>query len=163
MQARKPELVVIGSSRYSFSAQQWRDGTRRMLEALGAPTRPVVVIAPTPLLGYHNPICLISQGRIEQGVLLAPACTEPLADVEPGEVIVALRQVVEDVPGAGLLYMNDLVCPQGRCDGLVRGHITFRDDQHLNAGYVLELAPKFTRRLEAAIAPEDVNGNAAVE
>ncbi|KFL35880.1 hypothetical protein N788_06300 [Arenimonas donghaensis DSM 18148 = HO3-R19] len=152
VQARKPALVVIGSSRYPFSAEQWREGTRRMLLALGAPGRPVAVIAPTPLLGYHNPICLIAQGRLQDGVLVAPACTEPLAEPRPGGAVDSLRAAVASVPGTGLVEMNDLVCPDGRCDGLVRGHITFRDDQHLNAGYVMDLAPAFARRLEHALA-----------
>ncbi|HEX5693625.1 MAG TPA: SGNH hydrolase domain-containing protein, partial [Arenimonas sp.] len=152
VQSQKPELVVIGSSRYPFSTEQWRDGTRRILHALGAPQRQVVVIAPTPLLGYHNPICLISQGRMQNNVLVAPACTQALSQVEPGEAVDALRAAVESVPGTGLVYMNDLVCPDGRCDGLVRGHITFRDDQHLNAGFVEALAPAFAQRLEQALA-----------
>lgn len=152
VQARKPELVVIGSSRYPFSAEQWREGTRRILLALGAPERPVAVIAPTPRLGYHNPICLISQGRLEQGVLVAPACTEPLAAARPGGAVDSLRAAVATVPGTGLVDMNDLVCPDGRCDGLVRGYVTFRDDQHLNAGYVMDLAPAFGQRLDQALA-----------
>lgn len=146
-----PSLVVMGSSQYDFSEEQWREGTRRMLAALGAPARKIVVIAPTPVLEFHNPLCIISRGRIEDGELRAPACRQPLAGIKPVDVIAPLREAVKRTPGTTLVELSDLVCPDGQCGGVRDGMITYRDETHLNADFVASLADGFVQRVQSAL------------
>jgi len=146
-----PEIVIIGSSHYPFSEQQWREGSQRVLRRLGGDGRAVVVMAPTPMLPYHVPRCVAARGRHVDGRLSAPACSADLADVDPAAITSALRQAAADAPGSALLYMNDVVCPRGTCQGTVDGRLTYRDEQHLNGTYVEDLAEEFEHRLKAAM------------
>jgi len=152
----RPAWVVMGSSRYDYSAQQWREGTRRILSSVHEAGARAVILAPTPILDFHVPRCLATSARVELNQLVSDRCTQSLAEVDPAETIHALREAARAVPGSAVLYLNDHVCPAGLCRGLVSGRVTYRDAQHLNASYVEDLAPVFQRRLlEALRGPGD--------
>ena len=151
----RPDMVVIGSaSTYPFTPEQWREGSRRVLEALGQGTRDVVVLAPSPTLEFHAPGCVMREGRVgASGVEVDPSdCTAPLAEVENLRVIEALRGAVEATPRAHLVYLNDLVCPDGTCRAMQPSGLAFRDTQHLNASFAESLGEAVERRLPGAVA-----------
>ena len=154
VRAIKPDLVIIGSaSTYGFTTEQWIQGSRRVIERLSEGLRPVAVLAPSPLLDFHGPGCVIAEGRESPaGVeVVSPACAASLASVEDSAVIAALGEAVESVPEAHLVYLNDLVCDNGACRAVRDGNLVFRDQQHLNASFAQSLGDAVDRRLPPAL------------
>lgn len=146
-----PEWVIVGSSQYGFTNDEWREGTRRVLEALASGGARVLVLAPTPILGFNVPRCLASTARIEEDVIVSDGCRQSLPEVDPTPTIDALRAATRRVPGTAVIYLNDHVCPEGVCLGVRGGRVTYRDSQHLNAGYVQDLSGVFASELDRAL------------
>lgn len=148
----RPELVIMGStSAYPFTAEEWREGSRRQVEMFAAHAGAVAVLAPTPTLTFDALRCVTTQGHWDGQAVLAPGCQVTLADAEPAEVINSLRQALARVDGGHLIYLNDLVCPEGRCDAVREGQLVFRDNQHVNASFAEALAPVLDHRLAPAL------------
>ena len=151
-----PDMVVVGSaSSYAFTPGQWLRGTRRVLDRLAEGGRPVFVLAPSPMLLFHGPGCVVSEGRASpSGVELeAGACTANLVDVEDRRVIESLRKAAAEAPNARMVYLNDLVCPEGVCRALRDGNLVFRDQQHLNASFAQSLGDAVDSRLSDPASP----------
>lgn len=153
----RPSMVIIGStSSYGFSQTQWIEGSQRLLRRLREAAGQVVVIAPTPILPFHGPRCLMMNAKDSPQGLQVEGCSADLADSEQAEVLAALRLAVAGVSGAHLLYMNELVCPGGRCEAYRNGRMVFRDEQHLNADMAAALGPEFEERLPSSL-PDTAN------
>ncbi|MBL8421458.1 MAG: acyltransferase [Dechloromonas sp.] len=54
----RPDVVIMGSRNYGFSREKWITGTRAVLERLSPSARLVVIVSPTPDLGFDGPNCL---------------------------------------------------------------------------------------------------------
>ena len=143
-----PDLVVVGSTgSYEFTPEQWQDGTSRVLDRLSAQGRSVLVLAPTPILPFHAPRCVVARGAGSSGILEAPDCSSPQADAENPGVIRALEEAARNTPGAALLNLNDQVCPKGACRAVLDGRLVYRDEQHLNASFAEFLGPTLDDRI----------------
>lgn len=154
VEATRPALVLVGStSGYGFTADQWRQGSARILRVLAQDGTPVVVLAPTPILPFHGPRCLKARGSLVAGQIIVNECTTGLEDVEREDVIDDLSAAVREVRGAHLVYFNDLVCPDRECPAYRDGQLVFRDDQHLNGSFVQSLAAEFEARLKESLGP----------
>lgn len=153
--AGDPAVVVIGSTQYGFSAAQWRDGTSRLVARLSEGRRPVLVLAPTPVLSFHGPHCVVARGRDADGVLEAPDCREPLGAREPAALIGWLRDATPPGSHGAVIYLNDLVCAQGWCRAIDGGMLRYSDERHLDAAFVESLATEFARRFDAALEAAD--------
>ena len=56
----RPDVLIFGNfAGYEFSAEQWRDGTRRILDRVSGAADSVFPIPGTPSLGFHDPGCLM--------------------------------------------------------------------------------------------------------
>jgi hypothetical protein len=155
VQAATPDIVVIGSaSSYGFNATQWTQGSRRIIDRIGEGVRTVVVLAPSPTLPFHGPGCVMTEGKESSGRIevAASACTTDLASAENREVIQALGEATDASTNSHLLYLNDLVCPDGHCRALSNGDLVYRDQQHLNATFVESLGGLLEARLPSAVA-----------
>jgi peptidoglycan/LPS O-acetylase OafA/YrhL len=156
IEAIRPDIVVIGStSGYDFSARQWREGSRRIVERLSAAAGAVVVLAPTPMLPFNGPDCVAREGRLAAGVMEVEGCSAALAGSENAQVLEALRDAVAGVPRARLVSMNDLVCREGTCRAYRDRQLVYRDNQHINASFAASLGPAMDARLPAF--PHDAN------
>lgn len=149
VQETSPDVVVIGSTgTYEFTPEQWRDGSFRILRRLAAPGRTLLVLAPTPILPFHGPRCVVAQGSESAGVLEAPRCSSPLSEIENNIVIQALNEAAEGTPGGALINMNDQVCHQGACYAVLDGVLVYRDEQHLNATFAATLGHALDDRVQ---------------
>lgn len=147
VQQQKPDLLIVGSAgTYAFTPSQWLEGARRELQALKQGAKKIVVLAPTPRLGFDGPSCVANHFRriVQEGG--GDDCSVPLADAENRAVIEILAKVAGTVQSTALISLNELACPGGRCRAWSSGHLAFRDDQHLNASYVESLAPAIALR-----------------
>jgi hypothetical protein len=111
----------------------------------------VLVLAPTPLLPFNASQCIQSVFSMStSGTAADDSCSAALADVRPGEVTSRIGAAVATQPNARLIEVADLVCPDGLCRAEQGGVMHYRDGQHLNAAYVLSLAPALGDALDAA-------------
>ena len=151
VETKSPAVVVIGSSQYEFTGEEWEQGTRRMVDRLAGGSRPVLILAPTPLPGFHGPRCVVARGRLVNGRMDAPACTALLRDTDPADTIGHLRNAVATGVRAEVVYLNDLVCQHGQCSALKDGLLVYGDEHHLNAEFVETISPEVELRLDSAL------------
>lgn len=145
---RPPSLLVLGSSAaYAIDPADWERGTRRFLTRIEGTSERTVLLAPTPLLPFDGPQCALA--RSGQSGHLARDCSVPLQQVRPSALIARLQAAVASHPAVRLVDLGDAVCPGQSCSAERNGLLLYRDGQHLNANYVLQLAPA----LEAALDP----------
>ena len=146
----QPDVVFVGSSStYDFTADQWREGTSRVLSRLTAAAKDVVLIPGTPALTFDGPSCVASPYKFSFRLQDSRReCEEALEKEQSSLVASYLDDAAQRFDNAHVLDLNDLVCPGGRCaaqrpDGLV----VFRDNQHLTNSFVLAQVPEVRRRL----------------
>lgn len=146
---RRPDLVFLGSSSsYPFTYEEWKDGTDRVLAALGPDVGRLILVEATQNLPFDGPDCLARlEWRKSRGVPHASSTCSVRAELQsssvPGE---ALRQAASGYSNASVLALNDLVCPNQRCFAEIDGAIVYRDSQHLAAQFVASIAGEFARR-----------------
>lgn len=143
----KPRTVILGSSGgYDFSTAEWREGTRKVLSRLTPAVAQTYILAPTPILPFDGPGCLVAEGDSKPIAELDQVCTVPLKQVEREDVIDALRETASTAQ-ARFVYLNDLVCPSGICRAWQDGKLVYRDSQHLNGSFVAGLATEIESRM----------------
>jgi hypothetical protein len=157
LEAMKPDVIVLGSAAiYDFTEAQWFEGSARIFERASRAARQVVVIPGTPTLGFDGPGCasreLSAKGRIDAGACSAGDRVERVAHVARALEATAARFV-----NVGMLDLNDLVCPGGRCSAVTaEGMAVFRDNQHLTDSFVRAQAPRVRERLKRFMVDSDL-------
>ncbi|AWH47274.1 hypothetical protein C1926_20630 [Stenotrophomonas sp. ZAC14A_NAIMI4_1] len=152
LHAHPADLLLLGSSAaYGFSPQEWEQGGSRLLARVAPTADQVLVLAPTPLLPFNASQCIQSVFSMNTaGTATGDSCSAALADVRPDEVTSRIGAAVATQPNARLIEVADMVCPDGLCRAEQGGMMHYRDGQHLNAAYVLSLAPALGDALDAA-------------
>lgn len=144
----RPELVFIGSARsYGFTEEQWVTGTRSLLEKISGATGRVYLIQPTPIIPFDGPHCLGSQAWRAR---FLPISNECVATVDDGKALKDwLTSAASGFANVGVLDMNPVVCPENRCAAELRGHVVYRDNQHLTARFVVSVSDDFVLQVSA--------------
>ena len=146
-----PDVVLVGSaSSYEFTADQWKQGTARILERLSDAARQVVLIPGTPSLSFDGPSCLRSPYRFSFRLDNSQReCEERQMDDSSETVAGYLESAQSDFSNVNLLGLNDLVCPDKRCAAQdLKGMTIFRDRRHLTATFVTAQKSEVSGRLE---------------
>lgn len=159
VQKTRPILLVVGSAdSYPFTQAQWVAGSRRFMEKLRIGATNIVILAPAPSLPFDGPTCVVRNlEALRNGA--ADLCTARLSAIENRTVIHALAKAVDGLAGVALVDLNDIACPGQTCAAWVSGNLAYRDAQHLNASYVLELGGAVSARLAPYLevqAPQSV-------
>jgi len=138
----KPDTIIIGSSaNYTFSETQWIEGSQRIFNDLSKVSSNVIVLAPTPILSFNAPNCLLDHqteiAEVANGnnshILF---CSEENKS-NSRQVSKYLDQATATYPNIRLLKLNDLVCPDNICSSINRNlDFIYRDSQHLTASFV---------------------------
>ena len=130
---------------------------------------PVAAADDTPVAEAASEARLVSQlpGRV--GLIVdtpsstqdVPACLAAhTSDIRPctfsraiadRNAIGVREQAIATATGAGLLDLNDLVCPGDPCQPIVDDILIFRDDSHLTATFAMALAPALARAIDAVL------------
>lgn len=152
MQRLHPDVVIMGSTHYDYTPRQWVTGTRAVLKRLSPATHSIVVLSPTPELGFDGLACLSAQANWPHWFPLAKNCSRPLPPVSKSGTYALLQRAARPYPNAHVVNLRLAVCPGGRCRARIGDHIVYRDGQHLTASFVKTLAPA----LRAALRRNDV-------
>lgn len=152
LKSLRPNVVFLGSSAtYGFTEAQWTDGSTRVLARLTAVAEHVVVVTGTPRLSFDGPGCLARHAPAADGPVAVnkSICREALVATQAADVANYLARAVKRFPTAGLLDLNDLVCPDGYCSAQnPAGLVVFRDSLHLTDSFVRTQVPKVIDRLK---------------
>tara|TARA_R110000772_G_scaffold15931_14_gene45788 strand:+ start:4278 stop:6299 length:2022 start_codon:yes stop_codon:yes gene_type:complete len=133
----QPELVFIGSqSGYNFSAEQWQNGTSRILSALTPVSKSVFIIRGTEKLPLDGPACLARQNWQPDLFSRFNDCVFEHEENTDDIMLSAISTAAADFKNAYILDLNSLVCPQHKCRAELNGLVVFRDDQHLTNSFV---------------------------
>ncbi|NHA16060.1 acyltransferase family protein [Thioalkalivibrio sp. XN279] len=154
----RPDVLIFGSfAGYEFSAEQWHEGTRRILDRVSEAADSVILIPGTPSLGFHGPGCLM-RGDPSRHELLLDRCKAQgrTALVRPNERL--LEQAAEPYANVHFANFNDLVCPDDVCAAMSEtGILVFRDNQHLNDSFVKMWVPVLRQRLVDHLGESNVS------
>jgi hypothetical protein len=154
MEQLRPDVVIMGSDRYGFSFDQWITGTRAVLDRLSPATHSVLIMSPTPDLGFNGPKCLSKEASLPHWSPQYGRCETKLKPASDKAIFTALKQAAGIYPNVGVIDPNDWVCPDGLCQARFQTGIRFRDSKHLTASFVRSIIPAFERALAALDDPQ---------
>jgi peptidoglycan/LPS O-acetylase OafA/YrhL len=155
----RPALVIMGSSLYDFSDDQWLRGTRSVIEQISNTGAAVILVTPPPMPGFDGPSCLGRKIATPAWLPNRPACQSEPELRQTQRLARLLAESATGFPLVGVIDLGDQVCPEGLCRARIGEIIVFRDNQHLTAAFVRSLAPEFLSALEENRAILDVNRN----
>jgi len=145
----RPELVIMGSTyTYDFNETQWREGTKRVLEAMAGSVGRIYILRSTPTLPFDAPSCLAPRGWLYQKFVNPNHCSAPVNHGKSDDVHRWLQSAASAFTNASVIDMTDVVCPEGLCRAQQQGLVVFRDSQHLSASFARSLGNKLGSRLE---------------
>ncbi len=154
----KPDVVVVGTAAsYDFRDDQWRDGSRRVLQHLARAAKQVLVIPATPVLGFDGPGCLARYPAPAEAAKARAACTATGAVQAVQPLHHNLQQAANNLPNVHVTDFTDLVCPLGNCSAVSdRGVVVYRDSQHLTDSFVRSVTTDIHARLHALLTPAGI-------
>jgi peptidoglycan/LPS O-acetylase OafA/YrhL len=140
----KPDLIFMGSaSTYDYTPQEWQQGTNRVLEVLAPATQKLYIMQGSYRLPFDGPDCLARRDWQPALLHAASDCTGASADSNKDvQVAAALQQAAAAYSNVGVLNLNPLICPDGRCAAQLGEHIVFRDFQHIADRFVRAITPQ---------------------
>jgi peptidoglycan/LPS O-acetylase OafA/YrhL len=147
----QPDVLIIGNAAtYNFDQTQWVEGSARIFARVSKAANAVFVIPGTPSLNFDGPGCVVRnvspEGRVDRR---ACAAMDRVGRIEP--VVRELAQAADRFGNVYLLDLNDLVCPEKKCNAVsAQGVVVFRDSQHLTDTFVRTQIPFVRRRIEKA-------------
>lgn len=146
----RPDVVVMGSTHYGFSRQQWVSGTRKVLDRLSPVSRSVVIMNPTPELGFNGLSCLAAQTNWPTWLPEVEHCESNLKPESKARTLSALKQAAVPYLNAHVFDFREDICPGGQCHAEIGNKIVYRDGKHLTASFVRSLSGVVQNKLIAA-------------
>ena len=144
----KPDLVILGSSHTAaFTQAEWIEGSRDVFLRITPHAGELAIMRSTPLLPFNGAACAKSRSPLRDKLASDDACSAPANDPLNDRVAEWLAQASRGWSNASMIDMNDLVCPQDICRASKGDNLVFRDNQHLNAGFVASLSESLSMRL----------------
>lgn len=140
-----PDVVIMGSSNYGFSQQQLRIGIEATLRSVSTSTGSVVVIAPTPHLGFDGPVCLSKNVNRPAWLSMQEPCVTALDRDNQVFVKESLQTGASRFPNVRVIDFDELVCPGQTCRAMINNTIVYRDSLHLTGTYVRLISSAFSR------------------
>lgn len=142
-----PDMVIMGSSvDYPFSDEQWRSGTRDVIDTLLPAAKAIKLLAGNPPLPFDGPNCMARMdwlSRILENID-RDGCTVTLSP-DPGWLW--LEAVAAEYPQVSFINPAALACPDGLCAVLQDDLLVYRDSQHLTVEFVRSVAPELMEQI----------------
>lgn len=153
-----PDVVVLGSTHtYGFSAAEWEEGTRRVVERLHANVDQIYVMRSTPDLPFDGPSCLEPRSSLHDRLNTGTSCTGPAYSERSKMVLESIKKAVTPFRNACIIDLNADVCPEGLCNAIRDGTPVFRDTQHLTATFTKKLSSQLDRQISQSCLQESSN------
>jgi SGNH domain (fused to AT3 domains) len=142
LERMRPDVVVVGSAAvYGFGSDSWVEGSARVFQRLSKAAGRVYVLVPTPTLNFNALDCL-AKSILLGGALDSNACVATDAWGLVETTANYLSQAAKRFPNVQLIDLNDVVCPNHRCNAVSEsGLVIFRDSQHVTDSFVRDQIP----------------------
>lgn len=146
----RPSIVFIGNASYYVGrkdratsrvipAEEWREGTRRTLEALTGAGLMVVLIRDNPLPSFDVPMCLQRSAR--HAWYPKSSCQIDRSDALNPAVFEAEKAAARGLPGVHFIDLTSYFCQGDVCPVIQGTTVIYRDDNHLTGKYADTLMP----------------------
>ena len=147
----QPEVVFVGLSRdyelwsggqviqSSTARTYWKEKLTELLDTLAADAGRVILLAETPTFNYDPVNCLSSPDNND--------CDGPAFRVLDSGYA-ALERAATEATGVELFSINELLCSATTCPVVVDGMPVYRDEDHVTASYMEQLATPIGRMLD---------------
>lgn len=137
----KPNIIILGgSATYDYSAKQWLDGSKRVLDRLSSKTEKIVIISGAPTLGFDGPSCIGQHIKTKQQIDNGDCISDKSVD-KFVQVANILHQAAKEFTNVSVFNPVELVCPNGQCRAITSTGIpVYRDSQHLTDTFVKSVA-----------------------
>jgi peptidoglycan/LPS O-acetylase OafA/YrhL len=157
----RPSVVFIGNAsgylnrrdrsadETGVSADEWRAGTARTLQALSAARVRAALMRDTPRLLFDVPTCLARSVR--HSWYSGGSCAMDEATVVDPAIFDAEKVAARDLQNVHLIDMIDQLCQKNICFAVQGGEIVYRDDSHLTGSFAERLKPVLEERLLAIL------------
>lgn len=150
----RPDIVYLGSTHYAFTQGQWIEGTRSVLARLSPVVGCILVMNPSPELGFDGIACLSARANLPHWLSRWKTCSNPLAAIGVDSVHTALEMAIAPFANAHLIDLRHVICPQQTCRAELRGQVVYRDGQHMTASFVQSLAPALLSVIPTEARPQ---------
>ena len=138
-----PDITVVGTFvGTDFTQAQWREGTVSAFGSLSMSSKQVFLIEDTPVAEFDFPVCLARRAWRSR-LIPSQSCQfrfEPQANAFQRQSIRAASKMYTNIH---MVDMNDIICPNGLCQGFVGGVGVFRDMHHITDALARALSPDF--------------------
>jgi peptidoglycan/LPS O-acetylase OafA/YrhL len=146
--SRYTGLTPLPGERYQYAIQRMRD----LVAGLRRAGKTVILVGPIPIPGYDIASVasreLLFRGRIEHPTYVT---TEDFL-IETANVRDAITDLARD-PNVVPIWVDRLVCSNGRCDYIQHGRAIFADGDHFTTAYAATLWPLFKDALPTSRPP----------
>ena len=129
----------------NISFIDWREGTRRTLQALAGRGLRVIVMRDNPLPPFDVPTCLARFAR--HSWYLGGSCEMGRPAVLDPAVYAVERAAAQNIQGVYFIDLSDQLCQNDICQVVREGEIMYRDDNHLTGSFADRLMPVLEERL----------------
>lgn len=151
LQSLHPDIILFSSvPTYRYSAEDWANGTSRVLADLAIASSHIGIFLPTPILPFDGPACLARQHWRDRVLRIDGSCTAQEPDGQLEMVRAALARAASLHPETRLLDLDAAICPAGRCAAERDGMVVYHDNQHLTATYASTLGDQLTAAMALA-------------
>ncbi|HMI18738.1 MAG TPA: acyltransferase family protein [Sphingomonas sp.] len=141
--ARYTGLTPQPSERYQYAVQR----LRALVAGLRQAGKKVIIVSAIPIPGYDvagvGSRELLFYGRVKHPT----SVTHEEYLIEVANVRAAMTDLAQD-PGVTPVWIDRMMCPNGRCDYIQDGRSIFADHDHLSSGYAASLWPLFRQALD---------------
>ncbi len=144
-----PDVVIMGSSRYDFTPQQWITGTQAVLNRVSPAAHAVAIISPPPELGFDGLDCIAAAANWPRWLPQPRRCETVLKPPSSQSVLSLLKQAAQPYSNVHVIDLDNAVCPNRICRARLGQAIVYRDSLHLTASFVQSLAPTLRGFLHA--------------
>jgi len=152
LQKNPPNLVLISMSRWIYPANGARDNLAadgaaltRQIQKIPAQTKVVIIQDPPLPTNVNVPSCLSSHLSDYRKCSFARS-------VGFGSSMGSRERTAAKATGAGLIILNDAICPgTGSCPAVINNMIVWRDAHHLTATFAATLGPAIDAQLVAIL------------
>jgi peptidoglycan/LPS O-acetylase OafA/YrhL len=147
--ARYTGLTPLPAERYQYAIER----LRALVAGLRQAGKQVIIISPIPIPGY-DVAGIASRELLFSGRIKHPTfATHEDYLIEMANVRSAMVDLARD-PGVVPIWIDQMACPNERCDYIRDGRSIFADHDHYTAGYAESLWPLFRKALERAPASQ---------
>lgn len=145
------DILILGSANYSFSPEEWREGTAESLNTVTNSAAYIYIIRPTPTLPFDAVNCLSAPN------LNLNQCSAKIDLKTNTQGWQSVTDVASSYNNVYLIDMNNLICPNQTCSAGQRDMPIYRDNMHLTASFITSMSEQLLSEMKRSASPNSIH------